>query len=133
MPKPAERSLPSDAELQILRLLWTNGPMTVHEVHESLESNDTGYTTTLKVLQRMLVKGLVMRNTQQRQHVYAAGIPESATLGALVNRLVDRAFDGSAVSLAVQAIGGRPASRDEIDRLKKLVADLEKQNRKKSR
>lgn len=128
MPNPP---LPTDAELQLLRVLWRDGPGTVRQVHDTLaegrhdaDERQTGYTTTLKLLQNMHGKGLARRDDGGRQHVYAAAVPEDPTLGALVGRLVDRLFDGSAAALAIGALDARPPSPAEIRELQALLDRL---------
>jgi predicted transcriptional regulator len=120
-------TLPTDAELQVLRVLWARGPSTVREVHDALgPEKGTGYTTTLKLLQNMHGKGLVLRDDSARQHVYVAAVAEEPTLGALLGRLIDRVFDGSAASLVMRALGARPASPEEARALRRMLARLEK-------
>ena len=120
-------SLPTDAELQVLRVLWARGPSTVREVHDALgPEKGTGYTTTLKLLQNMHGKGLVLRDDSERQHVYVAAVAEEPTLGALLGRLIDRVFDGSAASLVMRALGARGASPEEARALRRVLARLEK-------
>jgi predicted transcriptional regulator len=113
---------PTDAELAILRVLWENGPATVRQVHEALASRETGYTTTLKLMQIMADKGLVTRDESQRTHVYAARLPRNETQQQLVTDLVDRAFGGSAAALVLQALSAHPASAEELAEIQKLIA-----------
>src|SRR5918999_5517184 len=99
------QSRPTDAELAILRVLWERGPSTVRQVHEALaETRDTGYTTTLKLMQIMADKGLVKRNETARTHVFSAVAGAEATQRVLVKDLVDRAFGGSAAALVLRAL-----------------------------
>ena len=122
MPAP----LPTDAELQVLKVLWSAGPSTVRDVHEALyKESGVGYTTALKLLQNMHAKGLVARDEERRQHVYRAVAKEESTMRALLARLIDRAFDGSAAALAMRALGARRASREELAELKRLIRQLE--------
>jgi BlaI family transcriptional regulator, penicillinase repressor len=117
---------PTPAELEILRVLWTRGPSTVRDVQESLGAERAaGYTTVLKLLQIMTDKGLVIRDERARAHVYAARAPETQTQRALVRDLVDRAFGGSAAKLVVQALSGRRASAEEIERIRRLLDEIE--------
>ncbi|HRF38489.1 MAG TPA: BlaI/MecI/CopY family transcriptional regulator, partial [Saprospiraceae bacterium] len=97
---------PTDAELAILQVLWQSGPSSVRQVHEYLsDDRDTGYTTTLKLMQIMSEKGLVRRNTDARSHIYEAAIAETDVQQQLLRRFVDTAFRGSAMSLVMQALG----------------------------
>jgi predicted transcriptional regulator len=128
MPRPT--ALPSDAELDVLRVLWREGPSTVQDVHDALGvGKGTRYTTTLKLLQNLLTKRLVTRDASRRQHVYAAAVAEAPTLGAVARRFLDRAFAGSAAQLVLRALGDRPASATERAELKQLVRALERGDR----
>lgn len=121
------RATPTEAELAVLRVLWKRGPSTVHEVHKALyEGTGIGYTTALKLLQNMLAKGLTTRDEQTRQHVYTAAVPEQRTLNAFVREWIDKTFAGSSAALAMQALGAKPAKREELGRLKKLIRTIEK-------
>ena len=121
---------PTEAELEILGVLWKHGPSTVRTVHESLAaSRSVGYTTALKLLQIMAEKGLVRRDETERAHVYAASAPAERTQRRLVADLLDRAFAGSAARLVQQALSSRRASPAEIARIRELLDDLERGNR----
>lgn len=117
---------PTDAELQILRVLWTDGPSTVRQVNERLSaSREIGYTTTLKLMQIMTDKGLVSRDESDRTHVYAARANEGQTQRQLVSDLMDRAFGGSAAALVMQALSAHPASADELEHIGRLIRDYQ--------
>ena len=119
---------PTDAELKLLRILWSIGPNTVREVHrhlEALRGTDVAYTTVLKLLQVMHDKGLVARDTSERSHVYAPTFAEDQVTGALVDDLVRKAFDGSASRLVMRALSDRPADPDEIAEIRALLDRLE--------
>jgi predicted transcriptional regulator len=123
------RSLPrpTDAELAILRVLWDRGPSTVRQVHEAqAESRDTGYTTTLKLMQIMAEKRLVTRDESARTHVYAARAPQDETQRQLVSDLMERAFGGSAAALVLQALSAQPASPDELREIQRLIDEYRK-------
>ena len=111
---------PTDGELTILRVLWRQGPSTVRQVVEALEQ-PSGYTTVLKLLQIMTEKGLVRRDERERTHVYASTYSEDQTQRKLVTDLMDRAFGGSAAKLVLQALSTNPASREELDEIKRLL------------
>ena len=117
--KPLRRK-PTDAELAILRVLWTRGPSTVREVAESMD-RAAGYTTVLKLLQIMTEKRLVTRDERARTHVYAAAYTEDQTQRHLVSDLMARAFDGSAAKLVLQALAAGRASPEELDEIRKLL------------
>src|SRR5690349_6067140 len=110
------RRRPTDAELAILRVLWTRGPSTVREVAESL-GRTGGYTTVLKLLQIMTEKRLVLRDESARTHVYEAAYSEDQTQRHLVSDLLARAFDGSAAKLVLQALAAGKASPEELDEI----------------
>jgi predicted transcriptional regulator len=115
---------PTDAELAILRVLWDRGASTVRQVHEVLaETRDTGYTTTLKLMQIMADKGLVTRNETARTHVYSAMAAQEQTQRQLVQDLVDRAFGGSAAQLVLRALSADGASDAELKEIRKLIDD----------
>ena len=118
------RPRPTDSELAILRVLWERGPSTVRQVHEALaDTRDTGYTTTLKLMQIMADKGLVKRDESARTHIYAALATEQQTQRQLVKDLVDRAFGGSAAALVLHALNGDGASPAELKEIRKLIDD----------
>jgi len=115
---------PTEAELAILGVLWAKGPSTVRQVNDTLSAaRETGYTTTLKLMQIMAEKGLVTRDERDRSHVYAAALPQNETQRQLVSDLVDRAFGGSAAALVLQALSGHRASADEIAEIQQLIDD----------
>ncbi|QJW91917.1 BlaI/MecI/CopY family transcriptional regulator [Spirosoma taeanense] len=121
---------PTDAELEILHVLWANGPSTVRQVHENLsQSRDIGYTTALKLMQIMHEKGLLTRDTDpernSRSHTYSAAVTEEDTQRGLVDRFVETAFRGSASKLVMQVLGQHKASRQELDEIKDLLSRLD--------
>lgn len=121
---------PTDAELAILRVLWRRGASTVRQVHEDLERRSpTGYTTVLKLMQIMTEKGLVERDESQRAHVYVPRLPEEQTLGQLVGDLLDRAFEGSSSRLVMRALESRPASREELAEIRRMLDLMEGEDR----
>lgn len=116
---------PTNAELEILSVLWERGPSTVRQVHEAIgEEPPRGYTTVLKLMQIMADKGLVTRNESGRAHVYDAAISRESTRRRLVDDLAARAFGGSALQLALQALSRTPASEEELDRIRELLASV---------
>lgn len=124
--KPMPR--PTDAELGILRILWDRGPSTVREVHEALQqSKESGYTTTLKFMQIMHEKGLLIRDESQKSHIYEAALKPEETQRQLVHYLLDKAFAGSARQLVLQALSAKKASPQELAEIRKLISDLEKE------
>ena len=114
---------PTGAELAILQVLWAQGPSTVRQVQEALSDTGAGYTTVLKQLQIMMDKGLVHRDEQQRAHVYQAGRPRQQVQRGLVGDLLDRVFNGSPSQLVQQALSSRRASREELDKIRQILAE----------
>lgn len=113
---------PTDAELAILRVLWTRGASTVRQVHDVLcRERPTAYTTALKILQIMTDKGLVRRDESDRTHVYQARLSEEQTQRQLVRDLLDRAFGGSASKLVMQALATRRATSEELGEIRRLI------------
>ena len=113
---------PTDAELAILRVLWERGASTVRQVHEALAgTRETGYTTTLKLMQIMTDKGLVKRNETARTHVYSPMAGQEQTERQLVQDLVDRAFGGSAAQLVLRALGAEGTTDAELTEIRKLI------------
>src|SRR5678815_1050710 len=126
--RPASR--PTDAELDILRVLWARGPSTVRQVHDVLSANrDFAYTTTLKLLQLMNEKGVAVREEEGRVHVYKAAVAREETQKHLVRDLLDRAFGGSASQLVIQALAARPASQEELREIGRLLKAHEEKTR----
>ena len=114
------RRKPTNAEVGILRVLWSRGPSTVREVARAMGREDA-YTTILKLMQNMAVKGLVQRDESSRTHVYAAAAPAHETQRQLVADLIDRVFAGSAAKLVMEALAARDASPAELAAIRKLL------------
>ena len=113
---------PTEAELEILQVLWERGSCTVRDVHEVLHRRDgTGYTTALKLLQIMYEKGLVERDESNRAHVYRAVVDKARTQRRLLTDLAHRLFDGSSSKLALEALGNARLTRPDLDRLRALL------------
>jgi predicted transcriptional regulator len=122
--QPATR--PTDAELAILRVLWERGPSTVRQVFEVLSAErELGYTTALKMLQIMDEKGLVQRDVTDRVHVFRATWTQVQTQRSLLDDLLDKAFGGSSLSLVMQALATRKASREELAEIRKMLDGAE--------
>lgn len=121
---------PTDAELEILRVLWKLGPATVRQVHEALAATRaTGYTTALKLMQIMADKGLVTRDESARTHIYSARVAQEHTQKQLLDDLVHRAFGGSAAELVLRALSSHTTSDDELREIRKLI-DQTREDRK---
>lgn len=113
---------PTDAELEILQVLWRNGPATVRRVNDILNTRrKVGYTTTLKMMQLMTEKKLLKRNADKRSHVYAPVIKESVAQNLMLDKLVKSAFGGSALKLVVSALGNGRTSKRELREIRDLL------------
>ncbi len=122
MPPRTNPQRPTDAELEILQVLWQRGTSTVRQVYAVLsEKRDLAYTTVLKLLQIMHEKGLVLRDEKDRSHAYTAARPQAEVQKALVTDLVERAFGGSAEQLFMSAMGSTSATADELSRIRALL------------
>jgi BlaI family transcriptional regulator, penicillinase repressor len=113
---------PTEAELELLRILWEREPATVRDIYEALNHDKpSGYTTVLKLLQIMTAKGLVIRDEASRAHVYRATISQQDMQSKLLKDLSVRLFSGSAAQLALHALAMEPASNDELDEIRALL------------
>ncbi len=122
-----QKSTPTAAELEILNILWEQEPLTVKEVHDRLSvTKDTGYTTALKIMQNMHVKGLLRREPNGKNHLYYPVFRKEETRGTLLDRFLDTTFSGSASSLVMQLIGNKRTSRKELDEIKRIIEQIEK-------
>src|SRR5689334_16112868 len=124
--KPAALPLPTGAEIDILAALWRLGPATVREVHEEL-GKDSGYTTTLKQMQLMTDKGLLIRSERFKSHVYEPGVPREQTQKQIAADLLKRAFNGSAKNLVMGALAAQPASTEELADIRKMLETYSKE------
>ncbi len=127
--KPADARLrPTDSELEILRIIWEDGPCSVRQVNEKLNlKRKVGYTTTLKLMQIMHEKKLLNRKEKGRMHIYSAAIREEDTQKLLLERFVESAFGGSAMQLVMQALGKHRATPEELEKLKELIRKIEEE------
>jgi len=123
--RSAPNLLPTDAELDILAVLWRLGPATVRDVHEAL-GKGSGYTTTLKQMQLMTEKGLLTRSERFRSHVYEPAAPKEHTQRCIAGDLLRRAFDGSAKSLVLGALESKAASRQDLVEIRRMLDEFEK-------
>src|ERR1700733_4782520 len=118
---------PTEAELEILTVLWSRGPSTVREVHDTISQRKPAqYSTVLKFMQIMAEKGLVRRNEKQRAHIYEAAQPREWTQQRLAGDLLARPFGRPAKHLLMGALALRQASKQELAELRKMLDDYEK-------
>jgi predicted transcriptional regulator len=124
------RANPTNAELEILQVLWSDGPSTVRAVHDRIRRRrPVRYTTVLKLLQIMTEKGLVRRDESSRSHIYASAVQEKVVKKHIVRDLTDRVFEGSAARLVMQALADRPASPTELREIRALLDRLPERSR----
>jgi BlaI family penicillinase repressor len=117
---------PTESELEILQVIWKKGQCSVRDVHEELAKNkDSGYTTTLKLMQIMHEKGLVERDTNAKTHLYKALISREQAQQGAIDKIISTVFKGSTSDLVIQALGKHRASKDEIDAIKNFLDQFE--------
>ena len=118
---------PTDAELEVLHVLWSNGPSSVRFVNTELSKNrNVVYTTTLKMMQVMVDKGFLKRDTSERTHLYDAILKEEEIQQSLLDKLVQTAFKGSPLNLVLQALGHEKTSPEDLEAIKKIIKKIEK-------
>ena len=127
MPRP-DKSRPTDAELEILQVLWEHGPATVRQVFDVLSAGgrQTGYTTVLKLMQIMFDKGFVTRDEAQRSHIYSAKLKQQSTQRQFVRDMLDKVFGGATEQLVLQALNAKKVSPEELAGIRKLLDQFEK-------
>ncbi len=118
---------PTEGELEILSVLWNKGASTVRTVNEELcKTKDTGYTTTLKLMQIMFDKGLVTRDSSSKTHVYEAAVSREKTQSQFVDKMINSLFAGSGAELVMHALGGHKPSSNELNKIQDLIDRLKK-------
>src|SRR5260221_14707416 len=127
---PSEPRRPTDAELEILTVLWSIGPATVREVHDVIgQRRPAQYSTVLKFMQIMAEKGLVRRDEKQRAHIYEAARTREWTQRQLAGDLLERAFAGSAKALLMGALSARKSTKEELAGMRKLLDEYRKEEK----
>ncbi|HXC97293.1 MAG TPA: BlaI/MecI/CopY family transcriptional regulator [Edaphobacter sp.] len=121
--------IPTEAELEILNILWASGPATVREVHSALSGKNTGYTTVLKQMQVMTEKGLLERSERFRSHVYSARLPREKTQQQLAGNLLQRAFNGSAKNMVLGALSAKRVSAADLAEIREMLDRYERGSR----
>ncbi len=118
---------PTESELEILNILWDKENATVREVHEELSKNkESGYTTTLKLLQIMFEKGLVTRDDSNKTHIYQPAVTKQKTQKQFLDKMINSLFAGSSTELVLQALGNQKASKEELQEIQKYLDNLKK-------
>jgi predicted transcriptional regulator len=117
---------PTDSELEILNILWANGPNNVRFINEKLnQKREVGYTTTLKIMQLMFEKGLITRDDSNKTHIYKSNIKEGKTKQSLLQNFVQNTFNGSMKALVVEALGEGSSSKEELDEIKRFIKSIQ--------
>ena len=128
MPRRAPTK-PTEAELEILQVLWREGPSTVRQInHQINRDKRTGYTTTLKLMQIMLDKGLLTRDESARPQVYSAAVSRDKAQRQLVGEMLEKVFEGSATRLVMQALSAKKASPKELAEIRRLILAREEES-----
>lgn len=116
---------PTESEMEILQVLWNKGPCTVREVYETLDKKDVGYTTILKLMQIMLEKRMVSRDTSAKSHLYKATIGKEKIQHEFLDRFIETVYNGNTSRLIMQALGNHKASKEEIELIKQYLENLQ--------
>lgn len=121
---------PTDSELEILQLLWEHGPLTVRDLNDKLnKSRKVGYTTSLKMMQIMTEKGMLIRDTEQRSHIYSPVLQPAHVQSNIVDHILKTVFMGDRSKLVLQALGNSTVSKEELSELRAILQKMEeKQN-----
>lgn len=118
---------PTEGELEILSLLWKHGRASVRTIHEEInKTRESGYTTTLKLMQIMHEKGLLLRDDSSKVHIYFPAIAKEKTQKMLLGKFIHNLYEGSAASLVMQALGTAKPKKDELEKIEALIAELKK-------
>lgn len=122
---------PTNSELEVLTVLWTLGMATARQVHDQMvKSKNTGYTTTLKIIQNMYEKGMLTREPKGQTHIYYPAIKQADVQRNMLGGFVDKVFMGSSKNLILQALGNQEPSQDELEEIKAMIAQLEQRGGK---
>ena len=118
---------PSLSELEILQIIWSDGPSSVRKIHEKLsEKRKIFYTTTLKTMQNMTGKGLLSRDTSQRSHIYAASVLKAKIQTSMLDKFASTVFNGSTGQLIISAMGNKQPDQEELDEIKLIINQMER-------
>ncbi|MEZ6138394.1 MAG: BlaI/MecI/CopY family transcriptional regulator [Pirellulaceae bacterium] len=119
-------SQPTEVELQILRILWNDGPSIARHIHDSLQAfKQTTYSTTVKMLSVMMEKGLLKRDDDAKPQVYRAAVPQQRTQKQMLSDLIDKVYDGSAAALMLHALSSKKATTEELREIRDMLDQLE--------
>ncbi len=120
--------VPAKSELEVLKILWKQGPSTVRFVHDKLneEIKTVQYTSTLKLMQIMTEKGMLKRDETNMKHIYSPVLEEKKTMGLILERFLHSMYNGSISSLLVAFLNSNKSSRKELQKVKDLLSRLDK-------
>jgi len=125
-----KQSGPTERETEILKILWQRGPSTVRQVNEVMNTRvETGYTTTLKLMQIMVDKGLLSRDDSQFKHLFTASVSEESTQRQLVGNLLERVFSGSTEKLVMRALSAKKISKKDLGKIRELIERMEEKQK----
>jgi predicted transcriptional regulator len=117
---------PTEVELQMLRTLWELGPSTARAIHVRLNADKrTNYSTTVKMLSVMLDKGLVKRNEKASPHIYRPALTRATAGKRMLSDLIEKVYDGAAMSLVLQALASTAATKQELDEVRRMLDQME--------
>ncbi|QNL22953.1 BlaI/MecI/CopY family transcriptional regulator [Hyphobacterium sp. CCMP332] len=117
---------PTKSELEILQVLWKEEPLSVRDVNDILNKDrKVGYTTTLKIMQLMYEKSLLTRKNEGKKHIYFTNVNEQDIQKNMLDKFLNRTFNGSAYSLVMEALGNYRASKEELEAIKQLIEKIE--------
>ncbi|HZY38233.1 MAG TPA: BlaI/MecI/CopY family transcriptional regulator [Mucilaginibacter sp.] len=121
-------TIPTKTEMDVLMILWKNGPSTVRFVHDKLNEQKDAviYTSTLKLMQVMKEKGMLERDETNMKHIYSAALEESKVKGGMLDRFIDNMYNGSPSDLIVSLLGNDKTSADELQKIKSLLNNMDK-------
>ena len=116
---------PTESELEIMQILWENGPLTVRDVNDLLNKHRrVGYTTSLKIMQIMAEKGLLSRDTESRSHIYTPTLQPAEVQSTILNHILKTVFKGSRSNMVIQALGNHSASNEELEEIRVLIEKM---------
>ncbi|HTH83423.1 MAG TPA: BlaI/MecI/CopY family transcriptional regulator [Mucilaginibacter sp.] len=117
--------------MDVLKVLWENGPSTVRFVHDKLNEHKEAviYTSTLKLMQLMKEKGMLSRDESNMKHIYSAAVAENKIKGTMLDKFVDSMYNGSPSGLMVALLGNSKTSASELNKIKELLNEFEKGNK----
>lgn len=123
----SNNAVPTKAEMEVLQVLWLHGPSTVRFVHDTLNEQKEAvqYTSTLKLMQVMAEKGMLLRDETNMKHIYSPALEEAKTKATMLERFVDATYNGSASSVMLALLGNDKTSKEELQKMKDLLNNLD--------